>query len=124
MSLHESKQLGQSGSRNTAKFVVGNQTKHPSWFLHRTVRHRPPSACPQRAKKELQDTNRALNKQTGTVGKQGRRGADSARKEERRKPIAKGVFGSLGQPRYSHLVAWGNPDILISTKLNQLFVVC
>jgi hypothetical protein len=46
MSMQESKQVGQSGSENTAKFVVGNQTKCPSWYLYRTVRHRPPSPAP------------------------------------------------------------------------------
>jgi hypothetical protein len=40
--------------------IVGNQTKRPSWFLHRMVRYRPPSACVQGAQKELQATNRAL----------------------------------------------------------------
>jgi hypothetical protein len=39
---------------------VSHQTKSPSWLLHRTVRHRPPSACVQGAQKKLQATNRAL----------------------------------------------------------------
>jgi hypothetical protein len=41
--------------------VVGYQTKCPSWFLHRMVRPRPPSACAQGAQKGLQATNRALD---------------------------------------------------------------
>jgi hypothetical protein len=31
--------------------VVGYQTKHPSWFLHRMVQPRPPNAYAQGAKK-------------------------------------------------------------------------
>jgi hypothetical protein len=42
-------------------FVLGYQTKQPSWFLHRMVRPRPPSACAQVAQKGLQATNRAPN---------------------------------------------------------------
>jgi hypothetical protein len=51
MRMQKSKQVGQSGSKNAAKFVVGNQTKCPSWYLYRTVRHRPPSPAPKEPKK-------------------------------------------------------------------------
>jgi hypothetical protein len=57
--LQSSKQLDQSGSKNAAKFIVGNQTKCLSWFLHCMMQHRPSSACPHGAKKEPQATNRA-----------------------------------------------------------------
>jgi hypothetical protein len=40
---------------------VGYQTKWPSWFLHRMVWPRSPSACAQGAQKGLQATNRAPN---------------------------------------------------------------
>jgi hypothetical protein len=50
--LQPSKQLDQNGSKNAAKFVVCNQTKCLSCFLHCMIRHRPSSACPRSYKKK------------------------------------------------------------------------